>query len=180
MSPELSHNSLPPLSARSNAIAWCVTALLAGALTGLIHDPNYATARDAELVEDGRGVQEKAVMEEGLDAAKSGRVIGLAFLLAAGGICVLTTPRQTHFRWDGLTLLVASGLAWTTASIFWSIDRGTTARELIRLWIYAGVAAALARRFEPRELCCVLAGALGGSVLAAAAFEIATGGFRPW
>ena len=37
----------------------------------------------------------------------------------------------------------------------------------------------IAVRFETRTLCFVVAGALGGSVFTAVAFEIATGGFRP-
>src|SRR4029078_9638619 len=47
-------------------------------------------------------------------------------------------------------------------------------------YLYIGVAAALARRFDPKTLCFVLAVALGGSVLTPTLFEIATGGFRPW
>jgi O-antigen ligase len=51
---------------------------------------------------------------------------------------------------------------------------------LARLYLYAGVAAAIARRFDPRSLCCVLATALGGSVVVAVSYELITGGFRPW
>lgn len=165
---------------RSNAIAWCVAAMLAAALVGLVHDPNYATVRGAELVEDGRGVDDKTVMEGGLDAAQAGRAVGLALLLAAGGLCVLTMPNESRFRWDGLSLMVLLGLLWASASVLWSVERGTTIRELVRLLLYIGVAAALARRFDPRTLCYVLAGALAVSVLTAVAFEIGTGGFQPW
>lgn len=170
-------SKLPP---RLTPTAWCVAALLAAAVIGLIHDPNYATARGAELVEDGRGVDDKTVMEGGLGAAQAGRAIGLVMLLVAGGVCVLTAPSDTRLRRDGLSVLIALGLAWAAASIFWSTERGTTARELVRLYLYVGVAAAVARRFDPRSLCCVLAIALGGSVFVAFAFEIITGGFRPW
>jgi len=40
-------------------------------------------------------------------------------------------------------MLIAIGLAWAAASILWSPDRSTTARELVRLFLYAGVAAAM-------------------------------------
>jgi exopolysaccharide production protein ExoQ len=46
--------------------------------------------------------------------------------------------------------------------------------------VYVGVAAALALRFDLRSLSFVLAAALAGSVATAVAFEIATGGFKPW
>lgn len=180
MIPALKDNSASDSTLRSHAIAWCVAALLSGALIGLVHDPNYATASGAELVEDGRGIEDKAVMEEGLDAAKSGRLIGLASLFAVAGVCLLTMPRDVSIRWDGLSLLVGMGLLWAVASVAWSTERGTTIRELVRLFMYIGVAAILARRFNPRTLCFVLAAALGGSVLAAVAFEVGTGGFRPW
>src|SRR4029079_5141774 len=59
-------------------------------------------------------------------------------------------------------------------------EPGTTMRELIRLYIYTGVAAALARRFDTRSLCEVLVITLCGSVATAVGFEVMTGGFRPW
>jgi O-antigen ligase len=173
---QLESNSSPRLT----ATAWCVAALLSAALVGLIHDRNYATASGADLVEDGRGIDDKSVMEGGLDAAQSSRAVGLVLLLTAGGICLLTAPTDARLRWDGLAMLIVLGLAWAAASILWSSERGTTARELVRLYLYVGVAAAIARRFDPRSLCCVLAIALGGSVLVAFAYEIITGGFRPW
>jgi O-antigen ligase len=153
---------------------------LAAALVGLIHDRNYATASGADLVEDGRGIDDKTAMEGGLDAAQSSRAIGLVLLLAAGAVCVWTAPADTRFRFDGLSMLIALGLCWAAASILWSPEPGTTFRELVRLYLYVGVAAAIARRFDPRSLCCVLAIALGGSVLVAFGYEVITGGFQPW
>jgi O-antigen ligase len=164
----------------ANLMALCIAAMLCGSFIGLVHDPNYATARGAELVEDGRGIEDKTVMEGGLNAAQAGRAMGLVLLIGVGAVCLLTTPRGARFRWDGLTVLVAFCLLWASASVLWSTERGTTIRELVRLYIYVGVAAALARRFDPKTLCFVLAAALGGSVLTATLFEIATGGFRPW
>jgi exopolysaccharide production protein ExoQ len=160
--------------------AWFVAAMLATAVIGLVHDPNYATARGQEAVEEGRGLDEKAVMEEGLGVAAAGRVIGFALLLGVGGFCIATLPRGVRFRWDALTLLIALALLWTVASCGWSAERGTTLRELARLLVYVGVAAALALRFDLRALMFVLAAGLAGSVATAVAFEIATGGFKPW
>jgi exopolysaccharide production protein ExoQ len=178
---ETNHNELSSeRPQRAIAMAWLVGALLACSLIGLVHDPNYATARGAELVEDGRGVDDKTVMENGLDAANAGRAVGLLLLLATGGVCLLTTPKGTQFRRDGIFVLISLGLIWATASVAWSPEPGVTVRELARLFVYAGVAAAVARRFDPRTLCYVIMIALGGSVLAAVSFEIITGGFRPW
>ncbi|HVT28404.1 MAG TPA: O-antigen ligase family protein [Lacipirellulaceae bacterium] len=167
-------------SLRTVLTAWCVGLLITGSLIGLVHDPNYANARDAELVEDGRGINEKTVMEGGLEAAGAGRALGLILLLAAGGVCLATMPQNAHFQWDGLTFLIGLGVLWASISVLWSNEPGVTIRELLRLLVYAGVAIAIARRFDPRTLCYVLAIALGGSVLAAVSFEILTGGFTPW
>jgi O-antigen ligase len=160
--------------------AWCVAAFLATALIGLNHDPSYATARGEEQVEEGRDADEKAVMEEGIGVAAAGRVVGFALLLGVGAFCFVTRPKDAHFRQDRVTLLIAVGLFWALASVTWSVEPGTTARELVRLVAYCGVAAALALRFDLRTLCFVLAAALAGSVGTAVAFEVATGGFRPW
>ncbi len=173
-------NSVPNPWLRNSVVTWCVGALLAVAMVGLVHDPNYATARGAESVEEGRGIEDATVMDEGLGAAQMGRVIGLGFLIVAGGICFLTTPPGTRIRWDGLSYLMVFGLLWASVSVVWSIEPGTTARALVRVYVYAGVAVALARRFDPKSLCHVLVITLGGSVLTAVLFEIGTGGFRPW
>jgi O-antigen ligase len=149
-------------------------------MIGLIHDTNYATARGAESVEEGRGVEDATVMDEGLGAAQMGRVIGLCFLMTAGCVCLITTRDDVRIRWDGLSCLMAAGLVWGCASVLWSVEPGTTARALVRVFVYAGVAFAIVRRFDPRGLCYVLMIMLGGSVLTAVLFEIATGGFRPW
>ncbi|HEY4235256.1 MAG TPA: O-antigen ligase family protein [Lacipirellulaceae bacterium] len=160
--------------------AWCVGAFLAAAVIGLNHDPNYATARALEQVEEGRDVEEKAVMEDGLGVAAAGRVVGFALLLGVGAFCIATLPNDVRFRWDRLSILIAMGLAWAMASVAWSVEPDTTARELVRLLAYGGVAAALALRFDLRTLCFVLAAALAGSVATAVAYEIGTGGFKPW
>ena len=164
--------------AKVGLAAWCVAVLLAAALIGLNHDPSYATARGEEQVEQGRDADEKAVMEDGLGVAAAGRVIGFALLLGVGAYCFATRPKDAHLRWDGLAMLVAVGLFWALASVCWSVEPGTTARELVRLVAYGGVAAALALRFDLRTLCFVLAAALAGSVGTAVAFEIGTGGFN--
>jgi O-antigen ligase len=174
-------NAVPKTRAVAVSLAaWCVGIVLSAAVIGLNHDPNYASARGAEQVEEGRGVDEKAVMEDGLGAAAVGRVIGFAMLLGVGAYCFVTRPADAHVRWDALTLLIAVGLFWTLASVVWSVERDTTARELVRLVAYGGVAMALALRFDLRTLCFVLAAALAGSVGTAVAFEIGTGGFKPW
>jgi exopolysaccharide production protein ExoQ len=167
-------------SVRIGMAAWCVAAMLTASLIGMVHDPNYATARGQEAVEEGRGVDDKTAMEDGFDAAAIGRVVGFGILLAAGAYCFVTRPRDVRIHWDGLAMLIVLALAWTTASWGWSADPGKTWRELLRLLPYVAVAAALALRFDLRSLCFVVAAGLAGSVGAAVAFEIATGGFQPW
>jgi O-antigen ligase len=167
-------------SSREIATIWCVGALLAVAMIGLIHDTNYATARGAESVEEGRGVEDATVMDEGLGAAQMGRLIGLGFLITAGCVAFVTTRDDVRIRWDGLSYLMAAGLVWGCASVLWSVEPDTTTRALVRVFVYAGVAFAIVRRFDPRGLCYVLMIMLGGSVLTAVLFEIGTGGFRPW
>jgi exopolysaccharide production protein ExoQ len=166
--------------ARIGVAEWFVAAMLAASLIGLVHDPNYATARAQEAVEEGRGVDDKAVMEDGLGVAALGRVVGFLMLLATGGYCFATLPPNARIRWDGLATLIVMALAWAVASWSWSAEPGTTWRELVRLLAYVGVAAALALRFDLRSLCFVLAAGLAGSVGTAVMFEIATGGFKPW
>jgi exopolysaccharide production protein ExoQ len=162
------------------ATLWCVAALLAGGLICLVHDPNYATARGAALVEEGRGVEDKTAAEGGFEAAQPGRSIGLILLMTAGGVCLLTASPETRIRWDGLSMLIVAGLAWASASTLWSAEPGTTMRELVRLFIYTGVAASVAWRFDARSLWQVLVITLCGSVAFAVSFEILTGGFQPW
>jgi O-antigen ligase len=159
--------------------AWCVAALLVGAIVNLIHDPEYATARGADTVESGRSIRQRSVMEEGLDVAPTARLVGMGMLMSAGALCLITA-RGARVSWDGLSWLVVLLIAWTIASYFWSIDRETTARELLRLAIYTGTAASMALRFDVRWLCYVIVITLGGSAACAVGFEVMTGGFRPW
>lgn len=178
---ELRHAKLS--SATTPAIgwmAWCVGALLAAALIGLLHDRGYANAMGLKSAEAGRGLELKAVNEVGVSAASPVRLIGLGLLLSVGAACVLTLPRGVPVQSGALLPLIGLALFWAAASWLWSVDRGTTARELARLSICAGVAAALARRFELRELCVVVVIALSASALSAVGYEVVSGGFKPW
>jgi O-antigen ligase len=172
----------PPASraASIGITAWCIAAVLSVAMIGLNHDPKYASALGQEQVEQGRDEDAKEVVEEGLGVAAAGRLAGFALLLGVGGFCFLTLPAGTHIRRDHLTLLIAIAMLWALASVVWSVEPGTTIRELIRLVAYSSVAAALALRFDLRTLCFVLAAALAGSVGTAVTYEIVTGGFKPW
>lgn len=166
----------PPLT----ATGWFIALLFALALIGLIHDRDYATNSGAGLVEDGRGIDAKTVMEGEFDSSQATRGLGLLCLLTAAALCAATMPADARFRCDGFLALILLGLMWTTAGILWSPDHAMTAREIARLLVYAAVAALMARRFDPRQLCQVLAIMLGGSVLTALLYEIMTGGFQPW
>ena len=166
-------------SSRLGATAWLVAALLAIALIALLHDRDYATARGMESAEAGRDLA-TAVKETGVAGAAPIRLIGFGSLVGAGFVCVMTLCREPRIRWDALAFLIGFLILWAFASWAWSAHRGTTARELIRLSIYLGVAAALACRFDLRRLCIVFAIALAGSALTAVGYEIITGGFKPW
>ncbi len=170
----------PPATQRFDVSAWLVAAILSLSLIGLLHDRQYAASSGAEIVEAGRGVEEKAVNQTGLGAAAAVRLVGFLLFLGIGCYCAATSRDEAHFRLDALTLLIALAILWAIASWVWSVERSVTARELFRLLVYIGVAAALARRFDPRTLCFVLATALSGSVFTAIAFEIGTGGFQLW
>ena len=151
-------------SARLGMAAWLVAAMLTASLIGMVHDPNYATARGQEAVEEGRGVDDKTAMEDGFDAAAIGRVVGFAILLVAGAYCYVTRPRDVRISWDGLAMLIVLALFWAAASWVWSAEPSKTWRELLRLLSYVAVAAALALRFDLRTLCFVVAAGLAGSV----------------
>ncbi len=174
------NNSLPDSSPRLGATAWCVGALLALAIIALTHDRDYATARGLELSETGRGLEFKNVNESGVAAAAPIRLIGVGLFLSAGVVCLATQPGMPRLRCDSFTLLIVLALFWAFASWVWSVNRGATARELVRLSMFVAVTAMLAARFDLRRLCGVLVIALVGSVLAAVGYELVTGGFRPW
>lgn len=173
-------NSIPQPSTQIGPMAWFVAALLTVALICLLHDRSYATAKGLALAEAGRGLEFKAVNESGLAVAAPSRLIGFALLVSVGVICAATLPGKPRLSADSLLLLIGLALAWAILSWTWSDNRGTTARELVRLTIYVVVAAALACRFDLRRLCIVLGIAISGSVLASVGYEVATGGFRPW
>jgi exopolysaccharide production protein ExoQ len=166
-------------SPRLTATAWCVGALLAVALIGMLHDRGYANASGMESTEAGRDL-ETSVKESGLGGAASARFVGLACLLVAGALCIATLPAAPRLRWNSLTWLILLGLTWTGASCTWSDHPGTTVREFSRLLMYVGIAAALASRFDLRSICCIFCIMLSGSVLAAVGYEVVSGGFRPW
>lgn len=161
-------------------MAWFIGALLAAALVGLLHDRGYANAKGLDSAEAGRGLETKAVNESGVSVASPVRLAGMGLLLSAGAICAATMPRGIPVRLGLLSLLVGLAVAWSAASWTWSIEQATTARELIRLMAYIAVSAAIARRFDLRQLFFVLTIMLTGSVLVSVGNEVLTGGFRPW
>src|SRR5262245_1530776 len=130
---------MPDSSPCLGATAWSVAALLAIALIALLHDRDYATARGMESAEAGRDLA-TAVKETGISGAAPIRLIGFGSLVGAGVVCATTLRREPRFRWDELTFLIGLALLWAFASWTWSAHRGTTARELVRLSIYLGVA----------------------------------------
>lgn len=150
------------------------------ALFGLVHDLEYATAWDNDSAEAGRYFDKQADFQSDVNNVEMQRKVGFVCLLLVGIYCVVSKPRGNRFQSSAMSLLIALGLLWTLASVAWSVEPMQTARELVRLFAYLFVAAALALRFEPRSLCLLLVTALMISVGTSFGVEVVTGGLRPW
>lgn len=173
--------TLQPQASHAADPAWpCVALFLSLALFGLVHDLEYATALGNDSAEAGRYFEKQAEFQADVTNVGLQRKLGFACLLLVGVYCTATKPRSHRIQWNALSLLIGLGLIWTLASVSWSVEPVQTARELIRLFGYLFVAAALALRFDPRSLCLVLVSALIASVGASVGVEVITGGFRPW
>jgi O-antigen ligase len=160
--------------------AWFVALLLSLSLLCLQHTTENLGAYGDQTLEAGRGVDESAEVEGNLNAISLQVKVGLLVLSLAGLYSWLTAPKGVTFRVDALVVLIVAASLWTLASYGWTIDRRETFRELVRLFAYIGIGAAIARRFEPRTVCMIIAIAFLTSVCTSLGLEIASGNFKPW
>ena len=166
--------------AECSRAAWFVAGLLCLSFIGLLHDTENSGAVDDRTAEAGRGIEIDAKVEKNLTAMDTRRMYGLAGLTLVGAFCLQTAPQGVRIRFDAIWLLVLLGLAWALASYTWSIEQRESFRELIRLFTFTAIGAAVARRFDPRTLCYILLIVFCGSVVTAVGVEIVAGNFRPW
>jgi exopolysaccharide production protein ExoQ len=115
---------------------------------------------------------------------ESGRnvVKGLALgLIGALGVCLILRRDGRPLRLDGwLPTLMILYLAWSAASVLWSIDRGMSCRRLAVLMFCVLGAVGFARQFRPRDLLLMAIIISGAFLLAGVAAELLLGTFRPW
>lgn len=171
-----------PLQANSknDLMVWLTVIGLSLCIFGLVHDTFYLTSTADNSVEGGEGIEQEEKFQQNVNAAPMGRKLGFFGMVMIGGLCCLQMPRGVKIYWGPLTFVLAAGLLWAAASYQWSADRHETGRELIRLFAYVFVGAALARRFDANELCFVVVATLIASVAIAVGLEMAVGNFRPW
>ncbi len=157
-----------------------IAVMMAICFVGLSHDASYIGNNEEISVERGAGLKEHEKFEKDVNAAPATRKLAFLAMIGIGGYCLLTRKRNVSLYFGPTAMLMAACLVLIVTSILWSTDRGQTAREIIRILAYFFIAASLALRFRPREICAVLAAMGLGSVICALSVELLTGNFRPW
>lgn len=157
-----------------------VALVMAACFVALSHDASYVGTGEEVSVERGAGLKEHEKFEEDVNAAPAQRKIAFLVMIGVGFYCLLTRKEQVTLHFGPTVMLMFACLGIVLASFFWSIDRGETMREIVRIVAYVFIAASLSLRFRPRELCTVLVTMGLASVTCALSVEILTGNFRPW
>ena len=157
-----------------------VAVMMSACFVALSHDDSYLGSTKEKSVERGVGLKQHAKFEKDVNAAPPQRKIAFLVLLGVAGYCLLTHRRGVSFSFGPTAIMMLSCLLLVVASLLWSIDRGETGKEIVRILAYFFIAAAIAMRLRPRELCFVLATMGVASTLIALGAEIVTGHFRPW
>lgn len=173
--------SKPDIDGRSSS--WFVAILgfwLGMCNIGLLHDLQTLYANEDENVETGMGIESREDFEASVDAAPLGRKLGFIGLGIAGICCFLTIPRG--WKLGSLATLIPAlcFFAWAVASTLWSMDRGQTIREMIRIAVYIFVAVSIVLRFPARDVVKAIVICLLVSITTCYLGEIALGTFRPW
>ena len=137
--------------------------------------PSVDTAAETDV-----GIEEEIKFQQDVGAAPLQRKVGFFGLALVGVASCWGVPRGVRIHWGPVTWCLILGLVWAACSYQWSADRTETTRELIRLFTYAFVGAALARRFDPKQLCVILVVSLAASAGTAVAMEVGSANFRPW
>lgn len=117
-----------------------------------------------------------------LTAAGQNWVKGLA-LSAIGllGMCLTVRRDGRPLRAAGwLPGLMLFYLAWSAASVLWSINPGLSCRRLAVLMFCVLGALGFARQFRPRDVALMAMVIAGAYLLVGVGTELALGTFRPW
>ncbi|MCG8450763.1 MAG: hypothetical protein MI725_14430, partial [Pirellulales bacterium] len=168
------------IASRLPLATWMIALVMALCLIGMSHDAAYVGSSEEFSVERGAGWDQREKFEKNVSLAPLPRQASFLILIGVGVYCGLTARRGVTVKIGPILLLMAACLTLVMASFFWSVDSAKTTRELIRIVVYLGIAAAVARRFQPREICFILGAMATLSVLVACGAEIASGAFRPW
>jgi exopolysaccharide production protein ExoQ len=165
---------------RLGPVAWMAAIALALCVVGLTHGTEYLGAAAEESAESNVQIGAEEKFQRDVGSATLARKAGFVGLAAIAACCWWSAPRGVRFTWGPAAWCAAAALGWAACSYAWSVNPAETARELIRLYVYAGVAAALAVRFDARQVAFILAFSLAASITVAVAAAAATGNFRPW
>ncbi len=157
-----------------------IAVMMAVCFIGLSHEASYIGNDEEVSVERGAGMKEHEKFEKDVNAAPASRKIAFLTMIGIGAYCLFTRKRNVSISFGPTAMLLIACFVLVTASYLWSIDRGQTMREIVRIFAYFFIAASLTLRFRPREICWVLATMGLGSVICALSVEILTGNFRPW
>lgn len=160
--------------------AWIIAIGLALSVIALTHGTEYLGATAAESAESNFQIGAEEKFQRDVGSAALSRKLGFAGLIAIAACCLGTAPRGARYVWTPAAWCAAATLGWTACSYLWSVDAGETSRELIRLFVYAAVAAGLAARFNARQVAFVLCFTLASSIALAVTAAVVTGNFLPW
>ena len=164
----------------TSTTASVIGVLMAACLIGLSHDVSYLGTDEDTSIERGAGLDVHEKYERDLSALPKQRQVAFLFMIGIGGYCALTCRRDISFCFGPTAILMAASLTLVVASLLWSTDRFETSKEIVRILAYAFIAASLAMRLQPREICIVLATMGLVSVICAIGAELLAGHFQPW
>jgi len=177
----LDENSPTPVAVeRISRAAIVIAAVMALCFIGLSHDSSYIGTTEEKSVERGAGLKEHAKFEKNINAAPAYRQLAFLTMIGVGFFCMLTRRDNVTLHFGPTAMLLLACLILVVGSLFWSTDQRETAKEIVRIIAYCFIAASLALRLRPREICFVLATMGVGSILCACSVEALTGNFRIW
>jgi len=176
-------NTPSPESASADSLsaaALFIALIMSACFVALTHDARYVGTGEEVSVERGAGLKEHEEFEKDVNAAPAYRKLAFLTMIGMGCYCLLTRKENVSLHFGPTAMLLVCCLLLVLASFFWSVDRGETMREIIRIVAYFFIAVSITMRLRPREVCFVLAAMGVGSVCSAIAVEVLTGNFRPW
>jgi len=183
-SPMIQNKAEPRHADAREAKGWSRECLLVGLVmsfcfVGLSHDFSL-TAVEKLSIETGSRFDRQEELEKNVNTAPWHRKVGFLGVALVGVYCLATSSRSVRFRPSLVMMLFGCYIVLMFGSFFWSVERGETAKELIRIAVYLFATAALAKKFRPRELFFILLVMTLASVLTASSAEVLAGNFKPW